>query len=42
MGKHGKKVTWEWGIVMLNYAEIGNMGRNIYRMVTWHLREVEG
>ncbi len=31
-----------WGMVVVGYTEIGNMGRNEHRMVTWHLRGVEG
>jgi hypothetical protein len=42
MGKHGKKVTWGWGMVVVGYTEIGNVGHNVHRMVTWHLRAVEG
>ncbi len=26
----------------MGYAKIGNMGHNLYRMMTWHLRGVEG
>jgi hypothetical protein len=37
MGKHGKKVAWGWGMVIVGYVGIGNMGHNIYRMVMWHL-----
>jgi hypothetical protein len=34
-----KKVAWVWGMVMVmvGYAKIGNMGRNLYRVMTWHL-----
>jgi len=42
MGKHGKKVTWGWGMVMVGYAKIGNRGHNLYKVVMWHLRGVEG
>jgi hypothetical protein len=42
MGKHRKKVAWGWGMVMVGYAKIGDMGRNLYRVMTWHLRGVEG
>jgi hypothetical protein len=27
---------------MVGYAKIGNMGCNLYRVMTWHLRGVEG
>jgi hypothetical protein len=37
-----KKVAWGWRMVVVGYTEIGNMGRNKHRMVTWHLRGVEG
>jgi hypothetical protein len=37
MGKHGKKIAWGWGMVIVGYVEIGNMGHNVYRMVMWHL-----
>jgi hypothetical protein len=30
------------GMAMVGYAEIGNMGCNVYRMVMWHLQGVEG
>jgi hypothetical protein len=40
MGKHVKEVTWGWG--MVGFAKIGNRGRNLYRVVMWHLRGVEG
>jgi len=42
MGKHQKKVAWGWGMVMVGYAKIGNMGRNLYRVMMWHLWGVEG
>jgi len=42
MGKHEKKVAWGWRMVVVGYTEIGNMGCNKHRMVTWHLRGVEG
>jgi len=42
MGKHEKKVAWGWGMVMVGYAKIGDMGRNLYRAVMWHLLGVEG
>ncbi len=42
MGKHGKKVAWQWGMVMVGYIKIGNRSRNLCRVVMWHLRGVEG
>jgi len=29
-------------MVLMGYAKIGDMGHNLYRMMTWHLRGVEG
>ncbi len=42
MGKHRKKVAQGWGMVMVGYAKIGNMGRNLYRVMTWRLRGSKG
>jgi hypothetical protein len=47
-GGHGgwasmeKKITWGWGMAIVGYTEIGNIGCNVYIMVTWHLQGVEG
>ncbi len=46
-GGHGgwasmEKKSHGWGMAMVGYALIGNMGCIVYRMAMWHLQGVEG